>query len=415
MLKTLSCIVSNNIITDQMMHDSLVLYDQVLYYQRQKFFESKKVGKISTYSYKQLWDIVKNTETFKNIKLDNNVKQYVIQQVSKAWKGFMESVKAYNKNKYAFTGKPKIPNYLYKTKKFNIIYIDKTMFKKKNIEENSIMLPCSKYKIFIPKQIRLKDIRQVTIQKYYDKTKINFIYEDREVIKNEYDLNSAIGIDLGVNNLCAITSNDKSFSYIVNGRPLKSINQYYNKKLVELKSKLEKCNKNQKTSNKIQQLHSKRHNKILNYLHNASKQIIFLCINNNIEKIVIGHNNKWKQKLNIGKANNQNFMQIPFNILIKQLEYKALKYTDLEILKVEESYTSKCDHLINEEMKHHENYLGKRIKRGLFISSIGKQLNADINGAIGIMRKAKVITDNQLLILRNRGDVVSPKVLNFNL
>ena len=90
MLKTLSCIVSNNIITDQMMHDSLVLYDQVLYYQRQKFFESKKVGKISTYSYKQLWDIVKNTETFKNIKLDNNVKQYVIQQVSKAWKGFME-------------------------------------------------------------------------------------------------------------------------------------------------------------------------------------------------------------------------------------------------------------------------------------------------------------------------------------
>ena len=84
-------------------------------------------------------------------------------------------------------------------------------------------------------------------------------------------------------------------------------------------------------------------------------------------------------------------------------------------MKVEESYTSKCDHLINEEMKHHENYLGKRIKRGLFISSIGKQLNADINGAIGIMRKAKVITDNQLLILRNRGDVVSPKVLNFNL
>ena len=74
----------------------------------------------------------------------------------------------------------------------------------------------------------------------------------------------------------------------------------------------------------------------------------------------------------------------------------------------EESYTSKIDHLALEEMKKQESYLGKRLKRGLFKSSCGKILNADINGAIGIMRKKNAISDVQLMNLRDRGDVVAP-------
>ena len=412
MLKTLSCIVKNDDIIDRMLHDSLVLYDQILYYQRKKFFETRDSGKVVTYSYNQLWEIVKNTDTFKNIKLDNNVKQYVIRQIAKVWKGYMESVKSYKKNNSLFTGKPKLPNYLYKRKNFNIIYIDNTRFKKRNPDENSLMVPCSNYKIYIPKQIKLKDVRQISIQKFYGKTKINFIYEDKEVIRNKYDENSAIGIDLGVNNLCAITSNDKRISYVINGRPLKSINQFYNKKLAKLKSQLEICN-SKKTSKQIERLHEKRHNKILNYFHNVSKRIIDICLENNIETIVIGHSKGWKQNCNIGKVNNQNFMQIPFNILIDQIKYKASKYTDLKVICTEESYTSKCDHLAKEEMRHHDVYLGSRVKRGLFKSSIGKTLNADINGAIGMLRKANAITDEQLMLLRDRGDVVSPMMLNL--
>jgi len=412
MIKAWNYIVSNDSRLDKMMSDSLAIYDQALYYQRQKFFETKEQKKIKTYSYNELWNIVKNDSAYKDSGLDIGPKTYAIRQVTNMWSAYIKARIEYKKNPKKFNGEPKIPNYLYKKKSFNLVQIDKSRFRKKNDKENSIQVPCSDYKISIPKQIKLKDVRQVTIQKFYGKTKINIVYEEREVKKNNYDLNSSIGIDLGINNLCAITANDKSFSYVVNGRPLKSMNQFYNKKLAEMKSKLDVCNKGQYTSKAIQRLNAKRHNKIMNYLHNTSRAIINLCIENKVGNIIIGHNNQWKTECNMSKANNQNFVQIPFNTLINQLQYKSQEYTDLYVTTVEESYTSKCDHLVLEEMKHHENYSGKRVKRGLFKSSTGKLLNADINGAIGMLRKVNAITDEQLLFLRDRGDVVSPVVLN---
>lgn len=413
MIKSWNYIVNNDSRLQEMMSNSLSIYDQALYFQRQKYFETKEQGKIKTYSYNELWNIVKNEDKIKSLKLDINIKQYIVRQVCVSWLSFIKSTIEYKKNSDKFNGKPKMPNYLYKKKDWNIVQVDKTRFRKINEENNSFNLPCSDYTIKVPKQIRLKDIRQVTIQKYFGKIKINIIYEDREVIKNQYDLNSAIGIDLGINNLCAITSNDKAFSYIINGRPLKSINQFYNKRLAELKSQLEKCNK-RKSSKAIQKLTLKRNNKINHYLHCCSKQIIDLCIENKVEKIIIGHNNGWKQDIELGKKTNQNFVQIPFSQLINQIQYKVQKYTDLEVIVNEESYTSKIDHLALEGMKKQENYLGKRIKRGLFKSSINKVLNADINGAIGILRKGNAISDAQLLSLRNRGDVVSPKQFILN-
>lgn len=413
MIRAWNYIVKNDNRLLTMMSDSLSIYDQTLYFQRQSYFETKEQGKIKTYSYNDLWNKVKNHEKIKASKLDINIKQYIVKQVCISWLSFIKSSIEFKKNPSKFNGRPKMPNYLYKTKNYNIVQVDKTRFRKINEETNSFNLPCSDYKITVPKQIRLKDIRQVTIQKFYNKIKINIIYEDREVIKNQYDLNSAIGIDLGIDNLCAITSNDKSFSYIINGRPLKSINQFYNKKLAELKSKLEICNK-KKTSRAIQRLAIKRNNKINHYLNCCSKQLINLCINNKIEKIIIGHNKGWKQEVNLGNKTNQNFVQIPFNKLIKQIQYKSQKYTDLLVEIVEESYTSKIDHLALESLGHKDNYLGKRIKRGLFKSSTNKVLNADINGAIGILRKGNAISDVQLIDLRNRGDVVSPKQFMLN-
>lgn len=413
MIRAWNYIVKNDDRLLTMMSDSLSIYDQALYYQRQSYFETKEQGKIKTYSYNDLWNLLKTHDKVKSSKLDINIKQYIVKQVCISWLSFIKSIIEHKKNLSKFISKPKMPNYLYKKKDWNIVQVDKTRFRKVNEEINSFNLPCSDYTIKVPKQIRLKDIRQVTIQKYFGKIKINIIYEDREVIKNQYDLNSAIGIDLGINNLCAITSNDKAFSYIINGRPLKSINQFYNKRLAKMKSQLEKCNK-RKTSKRIQQLTQKRNNKINHYLHCCSKQIIDLCIENKVEKIIIGHNKDWKQDVELGKTNNQNFVQIPFSILINQLQYKSQKYTDLEVIVNEESYTSKIDHLALEDMKKQENYLGKRIKRGLFKSTTGKIVNADINGAIGILRKGNAISDAQLLSLRNRGDVVSPKQFILN-
>ena len=114
----------------------------------------------------------------------------------------------------------------------------------------------------------------------------------------------------------------------------------------------------------------------------------------------------------MGKKNNQNFVQIPYNSLIDKVDHLFSRYKNLRLIIVEESYTSIVDHLALETLEHHDNYLGKRVKRGLFQSSTGATINADLNGAIGILRKADVISNTQLLDMRNRGDLVSPVVSN---
>ena len=176
------------------------------------------------------------------------------------------------------------------------------------------------------------------------------------------------------------------------------MNQYYNKKKARLQAQLERCNM-KKSSKKLEKLTNKRNLKLKDYLHNASKRIIDLCLKNDIGNIVIGHNKGWKQNVNIGKRNTQNFVSIPFNTFTEQLQYKG-KLSGISVIVTEESYTSKTDHFVKEPMCHLGKRKGKRIKRGLFKSSIGKVLNADINGAIGIMRKVNAISDVQLMNLR---------------
>ena len=156
----------------------------------------------------------------------------------------------------------------------------------------------------------------------------------------------------------------------------------------------------------------KRNHKLDFEFHNLSEKIIDLCIENDIGTIVIGHNKGWKQKSNIGRQNNQTFVSIPFNDLIHKIQYKS-EEVGINCIITEESYTSKIDHLANENMTKQNNYLGKRIQRGLFKSSCNKILNADINGAIGILRKVNVFSDVDLINLRDRGDVVSPLILRY--
>jgi putative transposase len=403
-----------------MMEDSLAIYDQALYYQRQEYFKGRNNNeKYKVYSYNDLWNIVKDTSAYKDSTLDIGPKTYAIRQVVKNWKAYMKSLKEFYKDPSKFEGKPRIPNYLHRTKKYNVAQIDSSRFRTKWCKENEIRLPNTQYKVQIPEFIKLKDVHMIFVKKYYNKIKIGIVYEDLKYIDNEYDKGSSMGIDLGLNNLCAITINDKSKSYVIKGSPLKSINQYYNKKNAKIQSDLSILN-DRKYSKRLDKLNRKRNNKIYNFIHNTANRIIELALENKIETIYVGHNKEWKQDIKLGnnketrKRNNQNFVDVPFNMLIDVLTYKVEKYLNLNIKIVEESYTSKCDHLIKESMEHHEVYAGKRKYRGLFISSTGKYINADINGAIGILRKGKAITDDQIMILRDRGDIVSPKVLNIN-
>lgn len=213
-------------------------------------------------------------------------------------------------------------------------------------------------------------------------------------------------IDLGLNNLCSCISNAGLVPFIVNGRIMKSFNQWYNKR----KAKLMSYVGGKGTSERLRQLNNYRNFWIEDYIHKVSRYIVNYCITNNIGSIVIGLNKGWKQKINLGKKINQKFVEIPFSRLIDKISYKC-KLVGISFQINEESYTSKVDHLAFEKLGKHDVYLGKRKKRGLFQSSVGKLLNADINGAIGIGRK--VFGDSFVNMIIDSGFAFNPIRVNI--
>ena len=411
MLRTEKMILKKTDEIDKWLSDATAIYDQALFYLRQEYFQAKKENKQPNYKKIKLYDLAKTTESWKNSNLDINAKQYILRKVNNNWTSFHKALKSFQRDKSKFKGLPKIPGYLSKRNKSTILIFDRTRLKGKDFENNTLSLPKSNYFIKIPKYIDIHQIKCIIVKKFYGKVKLNISYE-KDVNIKKLNKNNYLGIDIGVENIVSITTDNQiKKSWIVKGGCIKSINQFYNKKLAKRKSILETVN-NQKTSRWIQKLHMKRNNKLEYEFHCLSKKIIDLCLENNIGNIVIGHNKNWKNKCDLGKKMNQKFIQIPFNSLIQKIQYKT-EEVGISFVQTEESFTSKIDHLANEDMKKQDNYLGKRIKRGLFESSCNKILNADINGAIGILRKKNVFSDADLISLRNRGDVVSPLVLKY--
>jgi putative transposase len=236
---------------------------------------------------------------------------------------------------------------------------------------------------------------------------------EKEVEQHTFDPDKVAGIDLGMNNLASVTSNDGCLQpLLINGRALKSINQYYNKKKAHLQSSLPKGVYNSK---KMSQLTHKRNMKIHDFMHKSSRALVDYLVKNEIGKLVIGKNKNWKQNLNIGKKNNQSFTSIPFQKLIDQIIYKA-SLKGIEVVLTEESYTSKCSFIDMEPLKKQESYKGRRIKRGLFKSSNGTLINADCNGSGNIIRK---VFPNAFCLAANQangieGVVVRPLKVQYN-
>ena len=343
------------------------LYNRALYEIRQEYINNKK--------YLNYYDIEKLYKTEKWIDyeaLPRKVSQQTLKLLDKNWKSFfalLKSEKVDNK-------KVKLPKYLRKNGLFLLVYTTQAI-SKTELKQGIIKLSQTNIKFKTNK----KNIKQVRIIPKYGRYVIEVIYEIQE-IKTKEDNKRYCSIDLGLNNLATVGSNVIK-PFIINGKPLKSINQYFNKKVAKEKSLLPKGDY---TNENLERLYIKRNNKIKDYLHKASRYIINHLVSNNINTLVIGHNKNWKQEISIGKVNNQNFVSIPFNNLIHMLTYKA-QLEGINVIEIEESYTSKCSFLDNEEICKHEEYLGKRIKRGLFKASNGKLINADLNGALNILRK----------------------------
>lgn len=356
-------------ILDEVCFKSKNLYNAALYEIRQYFFNTKQF--LNWFSIDKIFKEKKQDDYYS---LPCKVSQQTLKLLNQNFKSFFSLLKKKN-----YTKKKSIPKYLDKSKgRFVAVYTNQAI-SKKELRNGMIQLSGTDFKI--KTKVDGNSINQVRIVPKNSYYKVEVIYEVEEIEELE-DNEKYAAIDLGVNNLATVSFNE-SKPFIINGKPLKSINQFYNKRKSELQSKL---SGDRKSSNKINSITRKRNNKIKNYLHKASRCIVNHLVSNNVNTLIIGKNDNWKQETNIGKKNNQNFVSIPHSQFVEMISYKC-KLVGIAVMMTEESYTSKCSFIDNEEMKHHEEYKGKRIKRGLFRTNEGRLINADLNGSLNIMRK----------------------------
>lgn len=306
--------------------------------------------------------------------------QQILKLLDKSWVSFFESIKDWSKNPSKYLGRPKMPKYKHKTKgRFNIVFTNQNAVYKNGY----IQLPTcfDKYNLLTKIDGKLQQVRIKPLGKCYQ---LEVVY-NKEITLNKKESENIISIDLGVNNFATITNNIGLQPVVINGRNIKSINQYYNKFKAKIVSDLKKRH-NKDWSNKLDKLNTQRNNKINDYMHKASKYIIEYCIKNNMDTIVIGKSSNWKKGSRLGKRVNQNFVQIPLNSFIEKLKYKSDDY-GINLIITEESYTSGTSFLDKEEPVKDNYNKNRRIFRGLFKSNEGRLINADCNGAYQIMKK----------------------------
>lgn len=348
------------------------LYNSANYIMRQAFIRTGFILDM-----KALYADAKLTEAYCG--LPRKVSNDVLRQVLRDWKSFNAARKEFKINPSKFLGRPKLPHYKDKQDGRNLLVFDIQAISKPLLKIKQVKLSGLSF-IVKSKQTDVDCVRIVPKKTHYV---IEVVYST-EVQPANLDYTLVAGIDLGLNNLAVIASNKSGFQpVVVNGRPLKSINQFYNKRKAELQSIL---GSDKAKSHRIDRLTDKRNRRVNHYLHTASKRIVDLLIKEQFGMLVIGKNQGWKQEIGIGKRNNQNFVSIPHARFIDMLTYKC-QLVGINVVVTEESHTSKCSFLDMESIGHHDRYQGKRIKRGMFRSATGKLINADLNGAYNIIRK----------------------------
>ena len=385
-------------------HIAKNLKNQAIYNVRQHYFKNKKY-----LSYNENYKILKNSENYK--KLNSNMAQQILKEVDESFKSFFALLKLAKNGQY--NGKIKLPNYLDKDG-FTTLVIGFVRLKDDMLivpYSNSFKKTHQEVKVKLPSVLKGKKIKEIRIipkqhSRYFE---IQYIYEVEEV-QRELNKENVLGIDLGIDNLCTCVTNTGA-SFIIDGRKLKSINQYYNKINAKLQSIKDK-QKIERTTLRQKRITRKRNNRINDYLSKAARTIVNYCLNNDIGKLVLGYNEDFQRNSNIGSINNQNFVNIPYGKLRDKLIYLCKLY-GIEFKLQEESYTSKASFFDGDEIPIYDKenpqeyiFSGKRIKRGLYQTSTGKLINADCNGALNILRKSKVV---DLSVLYNRGELNTPK------
>jgi putative transposase len=390
--------------------ETTLVSNQALYYFRQSFFNHEKI------TWPTIDKLLKLKHSNKYCAIPNAISQSVIKKVGTDFKSFWQAHKQWEKHPSKFKAKPKIPNYrALKTATQpaqGVSVRDGHLVFPSKLNLSPLKIRCASEQIVLAKSENaiVKEIRYVPhgscfwLEIVYDENKI--LHQDIKTRrKTKLNEKNVLSIDIGVNNLATLVSNKPDFRpVLISGKPVKSLNQRFNKNKAELQSLAHR--------KMIAYQSVGRFCAITDYFHKVSHYIIKTCLEGDIGHIVIGKNDDWKQRINIGKVNNQQFVSIPFATLISQIRYKAEQY-GIKVTLQEESYTSKADSLALDELPVYQKgqsvrhvFSGKRIKRGLYQSVTGKLLNADVNGAINILRK--VIGDGFVKGLFNKGAVFAP-------
>lgn len=357
-------------VIDQQCIHSKNLYNEANYTIRQEF--------INNSNYVSYKDMNFEFKTHENYKLTfSQPANCTLRLLDKNWKSYFAAIKDWKKNPSKYLGMPKLPKYLDKDGRFLWM-----------IPNNQLIYDYEKSTIYIRNRL-LNDYDwncrclgrpiQVRFIPCSNHITMEIVYET-EVEETTDKTERIASIDIGVDNLATVTNNIGLKPFIINGKILKSINQDYNKRKAEIQSELMK--RNGKTwSNKLDDITFKRNNRIKNYIHNASATIIKWCVENKIDVLVVGKNDTWKQ----GKKRMQNFTSIPYEMLLKQLDYKC-QNASIKYVETKEAYTSGTSYLDGESPCKDSYNKNRRVQRGLFQAN-NMLINADVNGSLQIMRK----------------------------
>ena len=384
---------------DIMFRASNNLYNQALYVFRQRL---EKDGIWTWYNeMDKIMKSVTNLDGECNYRLlKASCSQQILRALDSVIRSYCNSIKDWKKNPNKYHGMPQMPHYRKRGGVFNLYYPNNTA----SIKDGRIMLAKDLF-IDIPQWDKygesIINFNQIRLKSYKNFIKVEIVYE-KAIEQADVDKSKYAAIDLGVDNLATMVTEKGCTIY--NGRYLKSYNRHFNKRLVYLQSIKDRQNI-KKCTKRIRGMYDKRDRYFEDAFHKVSRQIVDTLIEQKIGTLAVGYNVGWKQKSDMGKVSNQKFIQIPFARLANYLRYKC-ELVGINFVEHEESYTSKCDALAFEEIGKHDVYLGKRVKRGLFQSSVGKLINADQNGALNIMRK--VVGDSYVRRIIDSGHSLCP-------
>ena len=386
-------------------HIAKNLANQAIYNVRQYYFAEGEY-----LNYQKNYVLLKNSDNYRT--LNSNMAQQILKEVDGSFKSFFGLLKLAKKGRYSFKD-CRLPSYLPKDGYATLVigFI--------RLNGDKLILPFSQsYKkthkaieIKIPPILADKKIKEIRIipkanARFFE---IQYTYE-AEYIQRNLNTSNALALDLGINNLVTAVSS-KGETFIIDGRRLKSINQWFNKEDSRLQGIKDKQNFGSKPTKRQKAIARDRNNKVNDYMSKAARKVIDYCIENDIGTLVVGYNETFQRNAQIGKVNNQSFVSIPYGKLREKLEYLC-ELNGITYVKQEESYTSKASFwdkddipVYNEDNPKSYVFSGKRVHRGLYKCSDGRTLNADVNGALNILRKSSVV---DLTVLYSRGDVDTP-------